>query len=765
MVPGKYSKNEETTTRYSLSISEYPLTNMQIPHQYRIEKSTSSEKVFAFLLNSVNNELLHSKKRRKSSEESVALNKRSKADLDDIGRSTLCNNLQYMQNVEENEMVPNDFKVAGDKNCYSSASGELSEAERMDSPEADYDEVRDVSTSLDDTSVDPTSNTTVFQVPIDALPISPLDSPSYTTPFTGLTFTNPTNTNISSVGSGLTLRSTSELLSMQDTMKNIAVNAFLHLPHSAYKNLIFQLIARMNRSELSDLSTLLKDNLKRDFLQYLPIEISMNIMNNLKFEDISSCLLVSNTWNNLIKNSSHIWKRLMLNEGFITADKFDSYCVTISENYRNLPNLEDRFRMEFLENKWILENWYNSSYKPARTCLNGHRTNVVTCLQFEGNYIITGADDKRINVYDAEKQQFQLELVGHEGGVWALKYVGDDILVSGSTDRTVRIWNVKVGKSTHVFKGHTSTVRCLDVVEHDGVKYIVTGSRDNTLHVWKFPDPHASDYDPNVTKHYSSTDDNPFFVGILRGHMSSVRAVSGHGNIVVSGSYDHNLMVWDIAKMKLLYVLSGHTNKIYSTLYDHNRKRCISASLDTTIRVWDLADIYKNGPVTQISLSTSLKVSGSLRTLCGHTGLVGLLGLSDKYLVSAAADGSLRGWDASDYTKQFSFHHTNSSAITTFFMSDNILVSGSEHQFNIYDLRSGRLVHKHLLSDADQIWGVKFNNRKLVAAVESNGHSYVEILDFASRCPSSKQALMRPPPATSNNLFNLSRDGTSFLAI
>ena len=64
-------------------------------------------------------------------------------------------------------------------------------------------------------------------------------------------------------------------------------------------------------------------------------------------------------------------------------------------------------------------------------------------------------------------------------------------------------------------------------------------------------------------------------------------------------------------------------------------------------------------------------------------------------------------------------------------MTDNILVSGSERQFNIYNLRNGNLVHSNLLRDAEQIWSVNFKDNLLVAAVEKNGQSSIEMLDFA----------------------------------
>ena len=52
--------------------------------------------------------------------------------------------------------------------------------------------------------------------------------------------------------------------------------------------------------------------------------------------------------------------------------------------------------------------------------------------------------------------------------------------MSGSTDRTLRVWNADSGECTFVLQGHTSTVRCLAMHENN----IVSGSRDGTLRVW-----------------------------------------------------------------------------------------------------------------------------------------------------------------------------------------------------------------------------------------------------------------------------------------
>ncbi|SCU81271.1 LANO_0B02498g1_1 [Lachancea nothofagi CBS 11611] len=684
----------------TLDAAEHPLQDIPVPFQYQLRESNNelvADKDMDLLLS---NEVNQSNKKRKGDSERDIC----------FGHKRFRNN---GKTCPDEELV----RTPSVEPSLKFSLGEEDNVARDPNSQLPSQSLGGNATDVSPVSVAPATinnNSTLAAAQSeDGLPLSPVASPS----------------NTSSAEDLYTLHKT---MSKQEYLNTVAATAHAQLSPPAYRNLVFQLISKLNRSELSDLGTLVKDNLKRDFISSLPLEVAMNILTNLKFEDISRCLAVNKTWNSLIKNTPYLWRKLMVSEGFLSLEEFRKQCQEMPSVLQTDPRAEDAVREKFLLNQAYLNNCYSGTFKPHRTTLRGHSVKIVTCLQFEDDYVITGADDKVIRVYDAKNERFITQLSGHDGGVWALKYGQDGILVSGSTDRSVRVWNIKNGKCTHVFKGHTSTVRCLDIVEHNGEKFIITGSRDHTLHVWKLPNCHGPNYNPEVCEVFSTTDSNPYFVGILRGHMAAVRTVSGHGNIVISGSYDFNLMVWDIAQMKCLYVLTGHTDRIYSTIYDYERHRCISAGMDSTVKVWNLEDVQKNGHCSTISSSNSacIKVTGSMLTLQGHTALVGLLGLSDKYLVSAGADGVLRGWDSKTYSRQFAYQSKDLSAITTFYANDNLLVSGSEGQFNVYNLRSGKPIHSDLLSDADQVWSVKFNNRKFVAAIERDGHSYVEFLDF-----------------------------------
>lgn len=41
----------------------------------------------------------------------------------------------------------------------------------------------------------------------------------------------------------------------------------------------------------------------------------------------------------------------------------------------------------------------------------------------------------------------------------------DNIIISGSTDRTLKVWNAETGECIHTLYGHTSTVRCMHLHE------------------------------------------------------------------------------------------------------------------------------------------------------------------------------------------------------------------------------------------------------------------------------------------------------------
>lgn len=524
----------------------------------------------------------------------------------------------------------------------------------------------------------------------------------------------------------------------QGDLADLMVNLSQFSSSQSRNNIIFQLLQQVDRLLLLTFCGIIQDSLRRDLLSSLPLEISLSILSHLDYKSVLAVSRVCRSWHRLVNNTA-LWTSMLSRDKLLSdANLLDKELSKPKELVRDWstpsPYLSEINIAQTLYKKRfiILQRWMNPNYEPKRISVAGHGSNIVTCLQHDEEKVITGIEGKLIFVHATKTGELLRVLRGHDGGVWALKYFSNT-LVSGSTDRDVRVWNIRTGKCTHMFKGHTSTVRCLDILHPVQIgtndngepiifpkePLLVTGSRDHNLHVWKLPldneGPHADE--SSETKVYDSKDpDNPYLVAVLVGHTQSVRSVSGYGNIIISGSYDTTVRVWDLKEGgRCKHVLEGHTDRIYSTALNFKTRRCYSGSMDLSINVWD----FEKGKL--------------LFSLEGHNSLVGLLELSDDYLVSAAADSTLRVWNPST-GENYSKLKGHSSAITCFQHDSLRIVSGSERMLKLWDVNTGKFV-RDLLSDITRgIWQVRFDPDRCVAAVQKQGgeseETYIEILDF-----------------------------------
>lgn len=531
--------------------------------------------------------------------------------------------------------------------------------------------------------------------------------------------------------------------SSQQTLQSFSkvISSYESLPSEIQRALLAKLLSVTDRSSLSMMAGNIVPSLRCDFLTLLPIELVHDILKLFDFKTLCAASQVSRAWRNIVDSSETIWKNRLIEDEFTIDEEEVRRAQTQEWDYTSWGNVKaKKIKKKFNDvnappiniykaiyrRKYLIinRNWMESNYKPHPLTIEGNGNDVVTCLQFDDEKIITGSDDHSITVYDSQTGRRRNKLEGHDGGVWALQYVGNS-LVSGSTDRSVRVWDIKRGKCTHCFTGHTSTVRCLEVLLPVKVgvdpatnapimaprfPVIITGSRDATLRVWKLP-PEVPDHITDEQLDAAGPDNGgAYFLRSLQGHASSVRALSGHGNTVVSGSYDTTVRVWNIDTGECRWVLTGHAQRVYSAVLDYKRNRCISGSMDWFVKVW------------------SLETGTLLYTLEGHTSLVGLLDLNRTTLVSAAADSTLRVWDPDNgnFLHKLEGHQ---GAITCFQHDEYKVVSGSERTLKLWNIRTGKLV-QDLLDGLTRIWQVRFDQRRCVAAVQRNDRTFIEVLDF-----------------------------------
>jgi hypothetical protein len=163
---------------------------------------------------------------------------------------------------------------------------------------------------------------------------------------------------------------------------------------------------------------------------------------------------------------------------------FDSEWVTLERHtalFRDPTNQQRRFIPLRLDDTEIPDALQQYAYVDWRDGDDGQLARLVaTCAQDD-------TETKDGNTVGCSREQPAREtLQGHEGQVWWVVLSHDSSLgVSGSSDRTIRLWDTKTCKCVGVLSGHDSSVNGIALTSSP--TRLVTGSWDQTVRVWDIP--------------------------------------------------------------------------------------------------------------------------------------------------------------------------------------------------------------------------------------------------------------------------------------
>jgi len=149
-----------------------------------------------------------------------------------------------------------------------------------------------------------------------------------------------------------------------------------------------------------------------------------------------------------------------------------------------------------------------------------------------------------------------------------------EYLISGSSDKTVKIWSTKTYECTKTLIGHTNSVYCVAVLSE---KLVASGSEDNTLILWN-----------------TKTNDDDALIATLKGHTRSVYSVVFISEkLLVSSSHDQTLKIWNIETKSCVLTLTGHTYWINSCVVLSNDPinstiRIMSGAGNGIIKIWTI---------------------------------------------------------------------------------------------------------------------------------------------------------------------------------
>ncbi len=73
----------------------------------------------------------------------------------------------------------------------------------------------------------------------------------------------------------------------------------------------------------------------------------------------------------------------------------------------------------------------------------------------DDRYIISGSSDKSIKIWERESGNEIQTLTGHSDEVTSVAFSNDDrYIISGSNDKSIKIWERESGKEVQTLKGH-----------------------------------------------------------------------------------------------------------------------------------------------------------------------------------------------------------------------------------------------------------------------------------------------------------------------
>jgi WD40 repeat protein len=255
----------------------------------------------------------------------------------------------------------------------------------------------------------------------------------------------------------------------------------------------------------------------------------------------------------------------------------------------------------------------------------GH-TDSILCLAIapDGRRALSGSADKTVRLWDVMTGLELRRFLGHTDDVTSVAFSPDGKrAVSGGSDRTVRVWDVETGGALGCLRGHTEPVRSA-ALSADG-RFVVSGGQDGTVRLW--------DAAQGIE------------VQSFLGHNGCVTSVAlcRDGERILSGGYDGTVRLWDRKAGQELRRFEGVSREVYAVALAPDGRRAVFGGNDKVVRLWDL---------------TTGEVLGRL---AGHANAVICVAFSaDGRLVLSASsqyqavDKTLRIWDAATCKELFS---------------------------------------------------------------------------------------------------------------
>lgn len=265
-----------------------------------------------------------------------------------------------------------------------------------------------------------------------------------------------------------------------------------------------------------------------------------------------------------------------------------------------------------------------------------HEEGIYT-LGMNTEIIASGGDDSKVRIWTRQTGDLLQVLDHHEYIVWNLRLHHGRLISFGYDCKVCTYTRCQEDGSwtlTGVIQGTDDFADAL--ATDDSGRYLTTHVEDTVIWVW--------DLEKQVTRAIPENDyDKDLFkvsqhILELRGHEIDILCVKFalNLNLILSGSSDQTIRVWDLSTGVCLKVLQGHSGKVWSL--DLDRHRILSGGRHGEIRIWHLEEVFKDNDILD---GDTFEDSIKLETIHSSSTAIGQVILDQAMVISADGLGEV----------------------------------------------------------------------------------------------------------------------------